>query len=129
MSRGDVTAAVRNTPSCSRNANPPIRPAAASTKKRHRDLGQKQWSDPLSPLPLLTAQSGDPQRRPVALYEALTLALLRRLTKEQKGNYVLASFSKEVVMFRAFVEEAAALTSLALFVGMIAIWAQVLTSL
>jgi hypothetical protein len=32
-------------------------------------------------------------------------------------------------MFRAFVEEAAALTSLALFVGMVAVWAQVIASL
>jgi hypothetical protein len=32
-------------------------------------------------------------------------------------------------MFRAFVEEAAALTSLALFVGMVAVWAQVLSTL
>ena len=32
-------------------------------------------------------------------------------------------------MFRIFVEEAAALTSIALFVGMIAIWAQVLPHL
>ena len=32
-------------------------------------------------------------------------------------------------MFRAVVEEAAALTSLALFVGMIAIWAQVIAVL
>jgi hypothetical protein len=32
-------------------------------------------------------------------------------------------------MFRAVVEEAAALTSLALFVGMIAIWAQVFAAL
>jgi hypothetical protein len=32
-------------------------------------------------------------------------------------------------MFRALVQEAAALTSLALFLGMIAIWAQVLTAL
>jgi hypothetical protein len=32
-------------------------------------------------------------------------------------------------MVRAVVEEAAALTSLALFVGMIAIWAQVIASL
>jgi hypothetical protein len=32
-------------------------------------------------------------------------------------------------MFRAVVEEAAALTSVALFVGMIAIWAQVLSAL
>ena len=32
-------------------------------------------------------------------------------------------------MFRAVVQEAAALTSLALFAGMIVIWSQVLTSL
>jgi hypothetical protein len=35
----------------------------------------------------------------------------------------------EVAMVRAVVEEAAALTSVALFVGMIAIWAQVLSAL
>ena len=34
----------------------------------------------------------------------------------------------EVVMLRIFVEEAAALTSIALFVGMIAVWAQLLTA-
>jgi hypothetical protein len=50
------------------------------------------------------------------------------LTKEQTMNYVLASF-KEVVMFRAVVEEAAALASVSLFIGMIAIWAQVLSTL
>jgi hypothetical protein len=32
-------------------------------------------------------------------------------------------------MFRFFVEEAAALASLALFLGMVAIWAQVIASL
>ena len=37
--------------------------------------------------------------------------------------------SKEVLMFRAVVEEAAALASLALFLGMIAIWANVLATL
>lgn len=31
-------------------------------------------------------------------------------------------------MFRAFVEEAAALASLALFIAMIAVWAQVITA-
>ena len=46
------------------------------------------------------------------------------LTKEQMMNYVLCSF-REDIMFRAVVEEAAALTSVALFVGMIAVWAQV----
>jgi len=50
------------------------------------------------------------------------------LDEEQKKNYVLYSF-REVIMFRAVVEEAAALTSLALFVGMIAVWVQVLSAL
>jgi hypothetical protein len=35
----------------------------------------------------------------------------------------------EEMMFRAVVEEAAALASISLFLGMIAIWAQVLTTL
>jgi hypothetical protein len=43
-------------------------------------------------------------------------------------NYVLLSF-REDIMFRAVVEEAAALTSIALFLGMIAIWAQVIAAL
>jgi hypothetical protein len=43
-------------------------------------------------------------------------------------NYVLSSFREEI-MFRAVVEEAAALTSISLFLGMIAIWAQVLSTL
>jgi hypothetical protein len=37
--------------------------------------------------------------------------------------------SKEVVMFRALVQEAAALASVAMFVGMIAIWSQVIGNL
>jgi hypothetical protein len=37
--------------------------------------------------------------------------------------------SQEDHMFRAVVEEAAALASLALFLGMIAIWAQVVATL
>lgn len=36
---------------------------------------------------------------------------------------------REVAMVRAVIEEAAALASLALFLGTVAIWAQVLTSL
>jgi hypothetical protein len=47
---------------------------------------------------------------------------------EQKENYVLCSFRREI-MFRAVVEEAAALTSLALFVGMIAVWVQVFAAM
>jgi hypothetical protein len=60
---------------------------------------------------------------------SLRTAPISTLTQEQKGNYVPASFLKEVIMFRAFVEEAAALTSLALFVGMIAVWAQLIATL
>ena len=37
--------------------------------------------------------------------------------------------NKEQAMFRVFVEEAAALASITLFVGMIAIWAQVIPQL
>jgi hypothetical protein len=51
------------------------------------------------------------------------------LDREHIMNYVLSSFPREELMFRAVVEEAAALTSLALFVGMIAIWAQVFAAL
>jgi hypothetical protein len=40
-------------------------------------------------------------------------------------NYVLLSF-REDIMFRAVVKEAAALTSIALFLGMVAIWSQVI---
>ena len=43
-------------------------------------------------------------------------------------NYVLRSFREEA-MFRAVVEEAVALTSITLFLGMIAIWAQVLSAM
>ena len=43
-------------------------------------------------------------------------------------NYVPPSF-REDNMFRAVVEEAAALTSIALFLGMIAIWAQIIATL
>jgi len=50
------------------------------------------------------------------------------LDEEQTTNYVLYSFMEEI-MFRAVVEEAAALTSIALFVGMIAVWVQVLAAL
>ena len=43
-------------------------------------------------------------------------------------NYVPCSFM-ENIMFRAVVEEAAALTSITLFLGMIAIWAQVIAAM
>jgi hypothetical protein len=48
---------------------------------------------------------------------------------EHITNYVLSMFTEgEGNMFRAVVEEAAALASITLFVGMIVVWAQVLSS-
>jgi hypothetical protein len=47
---------------------------------------------------------------------------------EQMRNTVLEMF-RRVAMVRAVVEEAAALTSLALFLGMIAVWAQLIVTL
>ena len=44
-------------------------------------------------------------------------------------NYVLSLFWETKFMFKAVIQEAAALASLALFIGMIAIWTQVLGSL
>ena len=43
-------------------------------------------------------------------------------------NYVPYLFVRESNMVRAVVEEAAALVSIALFIGMIAVWAEVLSS-
>jgi hypothetical protein len=43
--------------------------------------------------------------------------------------FLFRSNQEESWMFRAIAEEAAALTSLALFLGMIAIWAQVFATL
>jgi hypothetical protein len=51
------------------------------------------------------------------------------LTPEQKRNYVRLMFSREVFMLKVFVEEAAALASIVLFVGMVAIWAQLIPQL
>jgi hypothetical protein len=51
---------------------------------------------------------------------------------EQKENIVLETFQvspRRVQMLRIFVEEAAALTSVVLFVGMLAVWAQVIPQL
>jgi hypothetical protein len=53
------------------------------------------------------------------------------LTREHIMNYVHLSFRgwELGVMVRAVVEEAATLASLALFLGMVAIWAQVIAAL
>ena len=51
--------------------------------------------------------------------------LTSRTNKEQCSSYVL----EERAMIRTFVEEAAALASIVLFVGMIAVWAQLIPQL
>lgn len=43
--------------------------------------------------------------------------------------FFLCSMRGEAIMLRIFVEEAAALASIALFVGMIAVWAQLIPQL
>jgi hypothetical protein len=52
-----------------------------------------------------------------------------RTEKEHCSAYVLESKVREREMLKIFVEEAAALASIALFVGMIAVWAQVIPQL
>ena len=52
------------------------------------------------------------------------------LTRERKQNIVPVMFTyREAGMLKVFVEEAAALASIVLFVGMIAVWAQLLPQL
>ena len=55
----------------------------------------------------------------------------RHLSLDSRTNDELCSLSVpgDEVMFKAVIQEAAALASLALFIGMIAIWMQVLGSL
>jgi hypothetical protein len=50
------------------------------------------------------------------------------LTKEQNMNQILCMFDMEGEMIRTILEEAVALVSVALFVGMIAVWAGLLSS-
>jgi hypothetical protein len=52
-----------------------------------------------------------------------------RLDFENKSGTMFVLCSREDSMVRAVVEEAAALASVALFVGMIAIWAQFIAAL
>jgi hypothetical protein len=51
-------------------------------------------------------------------------------SKNKKGTmFFICSKYEEAGMLRIFVEEAAALASIALFVGMIAVWAQLIPQL
>ena len=60
-----------------------------------------------------------------ASFQTDPLPALDKRTKEE----LCSLFVQEDNMFRAVVEEAAALTSIALFLGMIAIWAQVIAAM
>ena len=53
----------------------------------------------------------------------------RCLTPENKKGtlFLFCSIFREAGMLKVFVEEAAALASLAMFIGMIAVWAQLIT--
>lgn len=51
-------------------------------------------------------------------------SLTLRTNEEQCSYYVLSQ--RRVAMLKIFIQEAAALASVALFIGMIAVWAQVL---
>jgi hypothetical protein len=53
--------------------------------------------------------------------------LTLRTKKEQCSSYVLDQGKRD--MLKTFVEEAAALASIVLFVGMIAVWAQLIPQL
>ena len=53
----------------------------------------------------------------------------RRLTSVNKQRTMFFICSMEANMLKVFVEEAAALISLTLFVGMIGVWAQVIPQL
>jgi hypothetical protein len=51
-------------------------------------------------------------------------------SREHNKNNIHSSFlSGEVIMFRAVVEEAAALASISLFIGMLAVWVQVFAAI
>ena len=68
--------------------------------------------------------------KPFILRALFKLTHYPLLTKEQKQNYVPCMFThQEAGMLETFVEEAAALTSIVLFVGMIAVWAQLIPQL
>jgi hypothetical protein len=66
--------------------------------------------------------------------EGLTTAVISQTNSppaldslEQKGNNVRLMFQfEEASVLKTFVEEAAALASITLFVGMIAVWAQLI---
>jgi hypothetical protein len=91
---------------------------AARIAITHGPAGEVHWhaSDPRARQELTTAGFAG-----IAAVDAL-------LTLEQNRNNVLIMFqgSGRRVMLKIFVEEAAALASITLFVGMIAVWAQLI---
>jgi len=67
------------------------------------------------------------------LVKGLTKEVIRPITPlDQRTKTELCSayvLGEEVFVLKVFVEEAAALASIVLFVGMIAVWAQLITQL
>src|SRR5262245_3398448 len=119
------------TPPCAPPVSPPIsEPSIIQSKNQKPATTATRPINVLLPkhnVPVECAVPGRkcPKRRPKLQECAVGHEALDR---EQTVNYVLCSF-REDIMFRAVVEEAAALTSIALFVGMIAIWAQLISAM
>jgi hypothetical protein len=63
------------------------------------------------------------------MWTAFSTGSYRRLTPRTKKEQCSSYVPKEAGMLKTFVEEAAALASIVLFVGMIAVWAQVIPQL
>jgi hypothetical protein len=102
--------------------NPPVRqqrPSTTAARRCRQSSGIAERAG-IAAAPARTNPDLHPERVDSPIYPYLTL--------EQKKNNVPSLFM-EGCMVRAVVEEAAALASLALFLGMVAIWAQVLGAL
>jgi hypothetical protein len=79
---------------------------------------------------ILTAEV---RRRPVCVNQAKYFEVIFQTDLDFKNKngtmFFLCSNSKERDMLKTFVEEAAALASIVLFVGMVAVWAQLIPQL
>jgi hypothetical protein len=76
----------------------------------------------------LTMAADQPHVKRILTKRKVRKLTQERLTIEQNMNIILVMFGMEGEMIRTILEEAAALVSIALFVGMIAVWAGMLSS-
>jgi hypothetical protein len=101
--------------------------AGAQINKAHGSLAKSASQSAKATLPLLERKAARVARyRILWRYRCSTQQVV--LTPEHFRTYVPSLF-QEGSMVRALTEEAVALASLALFLGMIAIWAQVIATL